>query len=766
MSEMTVVGKYIPSINALSKVTGQNKMLQDMKMPGMLYGKVFRSTQVHARIRKIDVSKARKLPGVRAVITAADIPPRVYCYSPDSVDEEILCSKKVRYIGDEIAAVAADSVEIAQEALKLIEVEYEPLPGTFDTVKAMESNAPLVHEDKGSNIVGELDKEFGDIEKGFAESDHIFEDYFVSSRQAHCCMETRGCIAQYAAGGSYTIWAPTQGPHNTRTQLAEALGIDKSKVRVIDTAAGGAFGQKVMLDTNVPIAAYLSKFTGRPVKLVNTREEEFFNSRTSYEFKVYLKTGVTEEGKILAKQARVILDNGAYTDQGFNMVRFAGVVFSVLYDVPNIKYQGSLVYTNNQPSTAFRGFGNQQINFAFEAHLDQIAAKLGLDPMEIRLLNANKTGYTKATKAFINTCPFKECIEETARLSGWAEKRKLYDKQDKNKRFQRGIGMAMMTHTGCSTRNGGFLAGEAFIKISEDGIVSLITPIVELGQGGTTAMTQIVAEGMGVKMEDVRIINADTEVIPFDPGAFGSRQTFIDGHAALAAALDAKKEMLSVAATMLDCKAEELDAADGIVFMKNKPDDPKVSTRDVAKYVVTQKGTLISGYGLYADETAPEGGRTKAFATYIPTYAYGCQAIEVEVDQETGKVEILKITALTDSGRTLNPLLAEGQIHGALAQGLGYAFTEEYVIDEGKVLTDSFVDYKVPRAEDMPEMVLDFIESNDLGPYGVKGIGESGLVPTQAALANAVYQATGVLIKELPVKPEKVLKGLKQRGLC
>jgi len=763
VSGFSVVGQYVPSIDALPKVTGQVQYLPDIKLSGMLYGKILRSTQAHARIKEIDVTAARKLLGVRAVITAADVPKVLYSVDPSFPDKEILCSTTVKFMGDEVAAVAADTPEIAEQAVNMIRISYEPLPAVFDPEEAGNKTAPLVHESKGSNVLIKEERDFGSVEKGFAEAGFIFEDTLYASRQAHCCMETKGCIAEYGVDGQVTVWLPTQAPLNVRAQLARALGIARDKIRIKNTPVGGAFGQKVVMDTNVPIALYLSKYAKRPVKLMNSREEEFTASRTSYDMKVYLKTGVTKEGRLVAKQARVVMDNGAYSDQGLAVLRFAGVVFSMFYDCPNVSYHGSLVYTNNEPCTAFRGFGNPQIGFAFETHLNRIAAELGIDPVEIRLRNANKSGHTMASKAYINTCTIVECLQETARISEWEDKRRLYEKQDKDARFKRGIGMSAMTHTGCSTRASGFLASGALIKISDDGILSVVTPLAELGQGGKTAIAQIVAEGSGVPLEDVRVINEDTEILPYSPGAFGSRQTFVDGHAALDAALEAQKQLLAGAARMHNCQAEELEIANGRVFYKAKNQETLTTTRELAQYITQKIGRSISVSGVYADESAPEGGRTKDFSTYIPVYTFGCQAIEVEVDTETGKIRVLKAISVNDSGRTINPLGAEGQMEGALGQALGYSLTEDYMMENGMVKNGSFTDYKVLRAEDMPEMAIAFVEPNDLGPYGAKGIGESGVVCTPSALADAVFQAAGVLIRELPITPEKILHELQKR---
>ncbi len=765
MSGTSIIGKNVSRIDAVQKVTGQIKYLPDINFPGMLYGKILRSTEKHAIIKKIDVTRAKELPGVRAVITGRDVPELLYSFDQLAADKEILCKDKVRFLGDEVAAVAADTEEIAEKALKLIDVEYEPLPTVFDPEDALQGDSVLVHEEKGTNVAIKVEKDFGDVEKGFEESDYVFEDRFVTSRQAHCCLETRGCIAEYHSDGKVTIWAPTQIPHRWRKQVADATGIDRGKIRIINTPTGGAFGSKVVLDTKVPIAVYLSKFTKRPVKMVNSREDEFNVSRTRYPFIIDLKTGVTKDGKILAKQARVIADNGAYCDEGAAVLGFGGVFYSVLYDAPNVSFHASCVYTNNQPCTAFRGFGNPQMHYAFETHLDRIGFELGIDPKELRLRNANKEGVAKATKANINSCTFNECIEEATKLTQWDKKYLEFKETNKDKRIKKGIGMATMLHTGFTTRFFGFNATDTFIKLSDDGIVSVITPIIEMGQGSSTGVAQIVAETLGVKMDDIRIINTDTDITPYDLGAYGSRHTVVCGHAAMDAALKAKEELLVAASEMLNCEAGELDSINGEIFFKNDLKNPLATVGEVTEFTAFKLGRLISARGRFVDELAPRGLVDEGYSIYIPTYSFGCQVAEVEVDTLTGAVKVGKITVVVDNGRTLNPTLAEGQMEGAVAQGMGYALTEELKIEEGQVINNSFTDYKIMHAEDLPEIEVKFVESGDpFGPYSVKGIGECGLVPTAGAITNAVQNATGILIKDLPVRPEKILMSLENQN--
>ena len=762
-NELSMMGKPIPRIDAFSKVTGQTKYLPDMKFPGMLHARVLRSPLAHARIKRIDTRRARELTGVRSVITAREVPRIKFSFIPALADKLIFCDDKVRCVGDEVAAVAADTLSIAVKALELIDVEYEPLPGVFDPEKAARQDAVRVHEEKDTNITFETHREWGNIEEGFSESDFVFEDRFSTSRVAHCCLETRGCIANYEKSGKLTVWAPAQTPHLLRHEISRILGIHRSQIRIIQTPTGGAFGSKCVMDVGKPIAAILSRRTGRPVKLCNTREEEFTTSRTRYPYIVYLKTGMRSDGRILAKQAKVYIDTGAYNDRGPSTLNWAGLAFSALYNARHGCYEGWGVYTNHQPGTAFRGFGAPQVNFAFETHLDRIATKLGIDPMEIRLRNKHWDNQTTHCGFFINSCGLSECIEKAALQSNWKEKRQKYDQQDSTAIRRKGIGMAIVNHTGSGTRYYGYAATDSFIKLSDDGIVTVITPVVEIGQGVSTGVAQIVAEVLGVRIEDIRIVGADTEVTPYDLGAFGSRSMFICGNAALAAAEETRKELLDVAAEMLECPTELLAASEGRVYIEGDPRKRSVSTQEVAEYAVFRLGRPISGRGRYADEIAPRFSIDKGHSEHVPTWAFACQVAEVEVDLQTGQVDVLKMTAVQDVGRVINPLLAEGQVEGSLAQGLGYALTEECITKRGILQNAGFVDYKILHAEDMPEINVGFVKTTDsLGPLGVKGLGEMGIVPTASAVGNAIYHATDLELTELPMNPERILMAIEK----
>lgn len=759
---MPVIGQPVPRVDALDKVTGEQKYLADLQFPDMLYGAILRSPYAHARVVSIDTSEAENIPGVRAVITAKDTPGLKFSFIQALADKLPLAADTVRYVGDEVAAVAADNPDIANEALEHIRVEYEPLPAVFDPEQAMRPGTPLVHPERGSNITFEVHKKYGSPEEGFGRADLVFTDRFTTQRVAHCCMETRGCIARFDRTGRLTVWSPTQAPHTLRQELARVLGIDRSQVNVIRTSAGGGFGSRLVMDMKEPIAALLSKKTGgRPVKIVNTRTEEFMTSRTRYPYIIDLRTGVTRDGRIVAREVRIIVDNGAYNDKGPGTLNFAAAFFTALYAAPYIKFDGYVVYTNHEFGTAFRGFGNPQIHFATESQMDMIAEKLGMDPIELRLKNANRPHTHVASGALITSCGLEECIRRAAAAAGWEDKRRAYPAFSKDAVKRRGIGAAVMVHSGGGSRYYGYNATDAFVKISEDGRITVITPAVEIGQGASTAMAQIAAEVLGVDVNRISVYNADTFLTPYDLGAFGSRTTFVCGNAVKDAAEDARREILAVAAEMLQTESVQLDIHDSCIWQGS---EAKLSFDTVVQYAFEKKGRPLAGRGRYSDPKA--SGTALTGDDTIPTYAFACQVAEVEVDMETGNVKVLKVTAAHDTGRTINPVMAAGQVEGAILQGLGYALTEELKTIEGRILNASFTDYKTYRSQDAPEIEVILVESNDpAGPFGAKGIGEPGLVPTPAAVANAIYHATGIRVKSLPMTPDRLLNEFRKAAI-
>jgi len=748
-----VVGKGLPKIDSVAKATGEAQYTVDLKMPGMLHGKILRSPLSHARIRSIDVSRAKELSGVHGVITANDVPLNRFSFFQWLADKTILCGDKVRYVGDEVAAVAAVDEDTALNALDLISVEYDPLPSVFDAEEAMKPGAPLIHE-KENNIAFRVERLFGNPEKAFEECDYICEDRYVTDQVDHCCLEVSNCVARWDSSGRLTVWTNTQAPHTQRQEVARILGIPIRNVRIISSTMGGGFGSKLVMDMKLPIAAILSRKTGRPVKIENSRVEEFSTAKTRYGYTIYVKTGAKKDGRLWAREMRVIGDNGAYSDKGPATLNFSSMMYGLIYNIPNIKYEGSLVYTNKQMGTAFRGFGNPQITFGCETQLDVLAEKMGIDPLELRLKNANQPDQVTSCGAEITSCGMKECMEAAARALRWGKKRK--------QKGLRGTGLANMVHTGAGGRFYGYNAADAFVKISDDGTTTLITSALDMGQGAHTAMAQIVAEELGVNLEDVNVISNDTDLTPYDLGSWGSRATFMNGNAALDAARQAKKEILAVASEMLEANPTDIVVEEGRVFFKGSKD--RYTFAELADYAVNKRGAPISGKGRFVDKLPPGYTIMEAFAKNIPTFAFGTQATEVEIDEETGEVRVLKVVAAHETGRTINTTMAEGQIEGSVVQGIGYALMEKLVLEKGRVVNDGFLDYKIPTIGDIPEIETLLIETNDpCGPFGAKGIGEPGLVPTAAAIANAIYNASGIQVRELPITREHMLHALRQR---
>ncbi len=753
-----VIGKGLPRIDAVPKVTGEAQYTVDLKMPGLLIGKILRSPHPHALIKSIDTSAAKDLKGVRAVITAADVPENLFSFYQWLADKNILCRSRVRYVGDEVAAVAAVDEDTAEEALSLIKVEYEPLPAVFTLEEAMQPGAPLVHEDKESNATWSVQRLFGDPDTAFAECDYVIEGTYVTHQVAHTCFEVSNCIAKWDAKDRLTIWTNTQAPHTQRQEVARILGIPKRNVRVISSYMGGGFGSKLVMDMKLPIAAVLSKMCGRPVRIVNTRSEEFTTAKTRYPYTMYLKTGATKDGRIVARELKVLADAGAYHDKGPATINFASMMFGTLYNVANMRFDGQLVYTNKEMGTAFRGFGNPQVSFATETQLDELAEKMGMDPLELRLKNSNQAGVETACGAEVCGCAMTECIVAAAEGIEWDKKRG----KKANGRL-RGVGMANMVHTGGGGRFYGYNSAEAFVKLSDEGTVTLITSALDMGQGAHTAMAMIVAEELGVNLGDINVLSHDTDLTPYDLGSWGSRATFMNGNAVLAAARDARNAVGEAAAEMLEADAKDIIVEGGKVWVRGS--EEKHDLAEIVEHAVNAHGSPLSGTGKFVDSLPAGYTIPTAFIKNIPCFSFGTQAAEVEIDPETGQVKVLKVVAAHETGTTINQTMVEGQIEGSVAQGVGYALVEQLIRDEsGKILNDSFLDYKIANIGDIPEIVAIGVESlGTNGPYGAKGIGEPGLVPTAPAIANAIFDAIGVRFYELPITPDKVLRALEAK---
>ena len=763
--EFDVIGHEVPKYDSLNKVTGLIKYSTDIYLPGMLHGKILRSTLPHALIRNVDIRRAARLPGVKAILTGRDVPQVGFGaerdFSPQWGDQRLLQASKVRYVGDEIAAVAAVNEETALEALALIRVEYDELAAVFDPELAMLEDAPEIHEGVKNNITIHFPLVYGDQEL-WKQADYIVEGRFSTQMVNQTTMGPRCSVAQYDHAGNLTFWRDTQFPFGHRAELAHVLGMDAKKINVIRTGIGGAFGSKIDMHPFDGVCALLAKATGRPVRMAYTREEEFSCGHPRHPFIFYLKTGVKKDGTLVGREARVIVDNGAYNSLGPLVPLVAMHPFVALYNVPYVKYDASVVYTNKTFGGAFRGYGNPQGTFAVEQSMDMAAKELGMDPVEFRLKNVNKPNTTTINGFKITSCGLEECITRSAEKANWSE---IHGKQGNKKR---GIGLASLIHVAGGARVFG-LPGVGLadgtgtiIKVDDFGKVVVSSGASDIGEGSDTVIAQIVAETLGVAYEDVFLHNPDTNSTPFDLGCHASRTTFTAGNSARLAALDAKNQILELAARLMNVSSLELDIKKGNVFVKSKPSISMNLVEVVSKghFNLSNDGQMVIGKAIYEPPNGITDPQT-VMGNMSAAYAFGTHMAEVEVDTETGQVKVLNFVAAHDTGRTLNALGVKGQTYGGVAQGIGYALNEETVFKNGKVANAQFHDYKLLTALDMPPIQIIEVESIDPeGPFGAKGVGEPGLVPTAAAIANAIFDAVGVRITDIPITPEKVLKAL------
>ncbi len=748
----SVVGQKVNRFEGYEKVTGETRYVADIVLPGMLTGKILRSPYPHAKIVSIDTSKAEKLRGVKAVVTAEDTIKRGWgAFFPDQYP---LSVGKTRYVGEEVAAVAALDPDIAEEALDLIDVEWEELPAVFDAEEAMKEDAPLIHEGKERNIAMKIDVERGDIQRAFGESDLIVEDTYESVPQWHCAIETIGSVAEYSSSGKYTIYMNTQTLFTARHRIAAALGLRETDVRVIQSAVGGGFGGKSCDDNNAIVAAILARKARKPVKIINTREEEFLaGSRPRVNMKIWVKLGVKKDGRIRAKQIRVVADNGAYSGKAPAITGVAALRHDTCYKYSDVKTQAYLVYTNKIPTGAFRGFGNPSAEWAVEQTIDKAACELGIDPLALARLNAVEPGYVSPHGNRVTSCELKQCIDMTEKMMKWNQKRK-------EKLPNRGLGLACTVHVSGKRHFGDYDGGSATIKINEDGKALILSGEGEVGQGAYTAMCQIAAEELGMPLEDVEISQADTDLTTFCLGAFGSRVTYIGGNAVKDAAAKVKQQLFETAAELLEANAEDLVSKDGRIFVKGV-EGKSLSVEDVARARLFRRGgaPIVASGSFDADSVLQDEDR---YGNESGAYNFGCHAAEVEVDPETGQVKVLKYIAASDCGTVIYPIGAEGQVEGSVAQGIGYAMLEGFKMEEGRPLNPNFSDYRIPSMRDMPPLDHAFASSYEpTGPFGAKGLGELGMDPTAAVIGNAIFDAIGVRIKTLPITPEKVLKAIK-----
>jgi len=753
MSGLSSVGKRIPKIDAVDKATGRAQYIQDMKLPGMLYGKILYSKFPHARIVKIDTSKAKALPGVRAVITGEDIPEiKMGVYK----DNRPLKAGKVRSYRDEVAAVAATDPQTAEEALSLIEVIYEPLTGIFDPEEAMQQGAVLVHEEHKSNVLKLPWKlHYGDVEAARKEAAYVVEDRFSTTWVTHCCMGTSGAIAEFDPANNLTIHTNTQIPSLAQKDFLgalKAMGITDRRVRVIKPCIGGGFGSKLDTYAYEYIAILLAYYTRRPVKIEFDRTEEFMATSTRQPTITRISQGCDENGKLLFRDISMILDNGAYTSWGATTPSVMMMPITTLYRVPNVRYEARCVYTNNTYAQAMRGYGNPQATFAIESTLDMLAEKAGIDLIEFRRINANQPGDVSPQELRITTCGLEDCMDSVKTALEW----------DAPRAAGEGIGLSSLIHVGGGGRVYKSDGCGNIIKMDDFGKVDVFTGATDMGQGADTVVAQIVAEELGLLVEDIHVIHSDTDVCPWDVGAHASRTTFIAGNAALGAVRKLKARILEIGAKQLARPLEKLVLSERCVVDRDDPQKRIEIGQLLRKAHFSHGGQMLMAEYFYDPANENMGKDFKGNMSM--TYTFGHHGVRVKVDEETGKVKILKYVAAHDVGKAINPLLLEGQVYGGVMMGIGFALSEQVILEKGENMNPNFRDYKILTAKDVCPIEAPVLETYDeAGPFGAKGIGEPGCVPTAPAIANAIYDAVGVRIKDLPITPEKVLAAIREK---
>jgi len=766
MDKYSVIGKRVPRFDSKEKVMGYGKYAADFSMPGMLWCKVARSSVPHARILNIDISQAERLPGVKAVITGKDFGGWTWGFMANTRDESPLAVDKVRYLYEGVAAVAAIDEDIAEEACELIKVDYEELPGVFDPEEAMKKGAPVIHDYRPNNVSVEYHWNFGDVEKAFADSYLVREDRFTTGKVIVGFLEPPASLAYYDPAGYITVRAAKQSPYFHYRHLAACFNLPLSRVRIIQPLIGGGFGgtknDSVAGDFCVVM---LSKKTGKPVKYIYTMDEVLTTCRRRHNMIVYNKMGMTRDGLLTAVQSRVVGNGGAYTAIGPLTMYLAGFATTLPYKLPNFKYDCHRMFTNNPVSAAMRGHGITHTRFACEIQMEMMAEELGIDPVEIRMRNAienPKRGdvYRTINDVSLKTCGLKEAIQKAVEDPLWADKKKRSRNAGP---VSFGVGMSGTSYLGGARQLGHQSCG-AIVRICEDGSVNLLTGATDCGQGSDTVLTMIVAEELGLKYEDVQLQRVDTAYTPVDPGSYGSRVTALAGQATQKAAQDAKKQLLEAGAKAWNVTPDEIEMRNSVVYLKKNP-DKKMSFEKLAKIASYEgSGAVIlgrgySGYGIEPLDfmTGTGNGGTG--------YSFTAQTVGLGVDMETGKIDVTDFTIVHDCGRPLHPISVESQNEGGAVQGLGQAIYEEFVMDKGKTFNDNFLDYKMPRSTDSPDIkVIDIITDDPDGPYGAKEASEGSHVSAPPAVVTAIHNATGIWFKDLPVTPEKIVKALKEKG--
>src|SRR5438552_2960213 len=807
-NDFSIIGKPIAMVDAAGKTTGAGKYTDDLSLPGMLVGKTLHSPYPHAHIKGIDTTRAEKLDGVVAVAIGTDAP-NPYGILPVGHDEHALAVDKVRYVGDNVACVTAIDEATAEKALELIDVEYELLPAYFDPEESMKAEHDLIHDNKAHNLEKDYHHAFGDPEKGFAEADHVAEARFIANEVTHAAMEPHSTLASFELDphtgklGRLTVWSSTQVPYYLQHKLSLVLEMPMSQIRVIKPLVGGGFGGKSEVIPLEIIAAIAARAARAPVKITYNREEAFWAPRGRPRTIIDLKTGVKKDGTITAVKARVVQDGGGYCSYGVVTILYSGALLGALYDISNIAYDGYRVLTNKPACGAMRGHGTVNVRFAFESQLDEIAAKLNLDPAEIRRRNLLKPPCITINGLRVQSYGLPECIDQVVTRSKW---------QDRKGKLPKGRGLGIACSHYVSGAANSIIRSDmphstVNIKIDRDGGVVVYTGAAEIGQGSDTMTAQIAAEALGCSLSRVKVVAADTDLTPIDIGSYSSRVTFMAGNATLRAAEEVKKQIALAAARKMGCAPEQLIFRDDTVYpkdagvgaglcpaergeapfphgqasvsghvegqilrgslqQKRNEEGPKDSMtfEEAVVAAIDFHGALI-GTGSYAPPPEARGGKHKgAGVGPSPAYSYSAQVAEVSVDEDTGEVTVQKVWAAHDCGRALNPVSVEGQIIGSVWMGMGQALTEEMVWKDGLLMNPGLLEYRSPSSGESPEVEPIIVESIDPeGPFGAKECSEGSLAATIPAIANAIYDAVGIRLHEAPFTPERVLAALRAK---
>jgi len=758
-----IIGQSVPKLEARAKLTGTAVYTEDMYRPRMLHGALLPSPYAHARILSVDATAALALPGVKAVLSAQDLPPNLIGLT--FRDEPILARDKVRYIGEPVAAVAAETLAIARAAVRLIDVEFEELPAVFDAEEAMAEGAPILHEGLANyvrvvqspfdgNVVAHIELETGNVDEVWDECDVIVEGEYDVPAIQHLYMETCGALAEVDGSGKFTVWSSTQGVFGTQMAIAVALGIPMSKVRCIAPAVGGGFGAKFI--TIEPVTAALAQKTRRPVKLILTRDEDMTSMRSRHAAKIRMKTGARKDGTLLARDTEIILNGGAYADLSPVVLEASILLAHGPYRIPHVRNVGRVVYTNRIRAGAMRGFGVMQPTFAGESQLDELAAKLNIDPFELRIKNALQSGDKNMGSHTVPVCKLDDCL---ARIREHPEfVAALADKGTVGKR--RGIGVSSIA------QQSGLFSSSASIRVAEDGTLTVSTGYIDIGTGSDTALAQIAAATLGVDIGSVNIVAPDTDGAAYDYGTAADRGAHGVSESVHRAALVVKERLVEFTAQMLECATDDVEVRPGGKIGLRGVPAVELTFADVAQRGLYAGGGPIMGqHAWYMQEQSidPEHTRARGFRMGGGVYyGFSATAVQVEIDELTGQVEVLQAWHATDVGRVLNPNGALGQIYGGVVQGISGALLEELVWDDGQLVNPTLMDYKIAGSLDSPPTIHGILLENadPESPWGARGMAEPCIIGAAPAVANAIADATGVRLRTLPLTPERVLNGL------